>query len=154
MNKKNYYLSKDKKSGTVVYFEYDKLDGYQVKPKKKKNNLDVSQILIVKPEFSEKIIRKKIEKKIEYFLSQLKTIDDENDGDCEGTIKRSLYDAEKLRLQIINNYVKYLGNTYHGLTLEKLEIIISQLRYRLYMHEMMKTNYCYQEDVKHEGRGR
>lgn len=153
MNKKNYYLSRDKKSGTVVYFEYDKLDGYQVKPKKKKNNLDVSQVLIVKPEFSEKIIRKKIERKIEYFLAQLKTIDEDNSGDGD-VIKRSLYDAEKLRLQIINNYVKYLGHTYQGLTLEKLEIIISQLRYRLYLHEETRDNYCYYEDVKREGRGR
>ena len=155
MNKVNYYLSKDEKTGNVVYFEYNKLDGYQVKPKKQqKNTIDVSQILIVKPEFSEKIIRKKIEKKIFYLLEQLRIIDEDNSGDSEGTIKKCLYDAEKLRLQIINNYVKYLGHTYQGLTLKKIEIIIEQLRYKLFMLEEVKANNYYMEDVKEGRRGR
>lgn len=41
-------------------------------------------------------------------------------------------DAEKLKLQIINNYVKYLGHTYQSLTLKKIQIIINQLRFKLY----------------------
>ena len=41
--------------------------------------------------------------------------------------------AEKLRMQIINNYVKYLGHTYESLTLKKIEIIIEQLKYKLYI---------------------
>lgn len=142
MNNKNYYISRDDNKNELVYLEYEKIDGYSVKPKvHKKDEIEVSKIVFVNPEFSEKIIRKKIEKKIESLLKQLKKIEEENDSD-EGNIKRTLMDAEKLRLQIINNYVKYLGNTYGSLTIEKLKLITEQLRYRLYiLNEFNKENY-------------
>lgn len=34
---------------------------------------------------------------------------------------------------IISTYVKYLGNTYQSLTLKKIQIIINELRLKLYM---------------------
>lgn len=150
---KNYYVSRDEKSNEVVYLEYDKIDGYKVSPKvSRKDEIEVSKIVFVNQEFSEKIIRRKIDKKIEYLLKQLKLIDEDDSGD-EGTIRKSLMDAEKLRLQIINNYVKYLGHTYQGLTLEKLRIIINQLRYKLYMiQETQKEMYYESEREGRRGR--
>lgn len=138
-DKRNYYVSKNRKERDVVYFEYDKVDGYKVSPKvKSKDGIEVNKIIFVNNEFSEKIIRKKIDRKISYLLQQLKMI--EEDGSDEGAIKRALMDAEKLRIQIINNYVKYLGHTYHGLTLKKIEIIIDELRYKLYELDNLKRN--------------
>lgn len=139
MNNKSYYIAKNKKKKEIVSFELEKLDGYQVKPKTKKDDsIEVSKIIFVNKEFSEKIIRKKIDKKISTLLEELKIIDEDDSGNNEGTIRKNLMDAEKLRLQIINTYVKYLGHTYEGLTLKKLQIIIEQLRYKLYYIEMMK----------------
>ena len=132
MDKRSYSVSKNKMTSESVYFEYDKVGGYQVNPKtKKKDSIEVSKIIFVNDSFSEKIIRKKIDKKIAYLLSQLKLIEEDGNPD-EGGIKRNLMDAEKLKLQIINNYVKYLGNTYQSLTLKKIQIIINQLRFKLY----------------------
>ena len=120
MNNKSYYIAKNKKKKEIVSFELEKLDGYQVKPKTKKNDsIEVSKIIFVNKEFSEKIIRKKIDKKISALLEELKVIDEDDSGNNEGAIRKSLMDAEKLRLQIINTYVKYLGHTYEGLTLKK-----------------------------------
>ena len=156
MGKKSYYLLKNKKKREIVSFELDKLDGYKVNPKtNKKDSIEVSKIIFVNREFSEKIIRKKIDKKIAYLLEQLKIIDEDDSGDNEGTIRKNLMDAEKLRLQIINNYVKYLGHTYEGLTLKKLEIIIEQLRYKLYYIEMIKREiYMNQFNYGNELEGR
>jgi len=146
----SYYLSKDKMRSEEVYFEYNKIDGYSVKPKVSKDDeIEVSKIVFVNPEFSEKIIRKKIDKKIEYLLKQLKLIEDDNGSD-EGAIKRCLMDAEKLKIQIINNYVKYLGHTYHGLTLKKIQIIIEQLRYKLYELKEIEREMYYENE--REGR--
>ena len=132
MDKKHYSVSRVKNTGEVIYFEYDKVDGYRVNPKtKKEDEIGVSKIIFVNDEMSEKIIRRKIDKKIAYLLSYLKKIEEDNNPP-EGGIKRNLMDAEKLKLQIINNYVKYLGHTYQGLTLKKIQIIINQLRYKLY----------------------
>ena len=156
MGKKSYYLLKNKKKREIVSFELDKLDGYKVNPKtNKKDSIEVSKIIFVNREFSEKIIRKKIDKKIAYLLEQLKIIDEDDSGDNEGAIRKNLMDAEKLRLQIINNYVKYLGHTYEGLTLKKLEIIIEQLRYKLYYIEMIKREiYFNQMNYGNELEGR
>ena len=132
MDNRSYSISRDNMKKESIYFEYDKLDGYTVNPKiNKEDSITVSKIMFVNDSMSEKIIRRKIDKKIVYLLNQLKLIEEDTDPD-EGSIKRSLMDAEKLKLQIINNYVKYLGNTYQSLTLKKIQIIINQLRYKLY----------------------
>lgn len=125
-------------SSESVYFEYDQVDGYKVMPKaKKKDEIEVSKIIFVNDSMSEKVIRRKIDKKIAYLLLQLKIIEDDGSND-EGSIRRNLMDAEKLKMQIINNYVKYLGHTYNSLTLKKIQIIVNQLRYKLYMVNAMK----------------
>ena len=141
MDKRSYSLSRTINSAENIYFEYDKVDGYKVNPKtKKKDSIEVSKIVFVNDSMSEKIIRKKIDKKIVYLLEQLKLIENDSNPD-EGGIKRSLMDAEKLKLQIINNYVKYLGHTYQSLTLKKIQIIINQLRFKLYTIRDMERDY-------------
>lgn len=52
---------------------------------------------------------------------------------------------------LINTYVKYLGNTYHSLTLKKIQIIINQLRLKLYMLKEKEYTYDYNE-LKGKGR--
>lgn len=136
MDKKSYSLSRERLGNETIYFEYDKIDGYRINPKaKKKDLIEVNKIIFVNDSMSEKIIRKKIDKKINKLLEELREIDEGNEG--EDGVKRSLMDAEKLRLQIINNYIKYLGNTYQSLTLKKLQIIINQLRFKLYKMQQM-----------------
>jgi len=157
MDKRSYSISRNEMSQESVYFEYDKIDGYQVNPKtKKKDSIEVSKIVFVNDSISEKIIRKKIDKKIAYLLNQLKIIEEDGNPD-EGGIKRNLMDAEKLKLQIINNYVKYLGHTYQSLTLKKIQIIINQLRYKLYtIRDIERENNLYFEresnNFEREGR--
>ena len=153
MDNKSYYISKSKTKKDTMFLEYEKMDGYQVNPKvNKKGAITVNKIVFVNPELSEKIIRKKIDKRINYLLSMLKEIDDDDSGDI-GTIQKTLIDAEKLRLQIINEYVKYLGNTYESLTLKKIELIIEKLRFKLYtIKEIEREEYYYNQ--KENGRGR
>ena len=144
---KNYYVTKDKNTASDIIIDFKNIDGYQVNPKaKKKNDLEVDKIIFVNNELSEKIIRKKIDKKINELLKILKEMDEE--GGDEGTIERSLMDAEKLRMQIINNYTKYLGNTYEGLTLEKIKIIINELKFRLFTIEEIKREQMYYQEIE------
>lgn len=151
----NYKIVKNKKKETVVCLDYDKMDGYQLKPRvKKEDTISVSKMLIVKPEFSEKIIRKKIDKKIGDLLNKLQMVYDDSEDGGEAAINKSLMEAEILRQQIINNYIKYLGNTYSGLTLEKLRIIVDQFRYKLFMIEASKQNYYYNDCQKETHRSR
>lgn len=149
MDNKSYRIVRNEMISESVCFEYDKLKGYEVNPKaQKKDSIEVSKIIFVNDSMSEKIIRRKIDKKIAYLLLQLKLIEEDDDSD-EGAVKKCLMDAEKIKLQLINNYVKYLGHTYHGLTLKKIQIIINQLRYKLYMimeTKKEKNDYYNRED--------
>lgn len=151
----NYKIVKNKKKEVVVSLDYDKMNGYQLKPRVNKNDtISVSKIKIIKPEFSEKIIRKKIDKKIMDLLSKLQMMYDDSEDGGESAINKSLMEAEVLRQQIINNYIKYLGNTYSGLTLEKLRIIVDQFRYKLFMIEASKQNYYYNDEQKETHKSR
>ena len=113
MEKCNYYLYKDKHTGEVLYLEYEKLKGYPITPKTKiEDAISVSKIIFINPTLSEKLIRKKVEIKIRALLKKMDEIDEDPNGGDEGAIQATLMDAEKLKLNILNNYVKYLGNTY------------------------------------------
>ena len=156
MSKHSYYVSKTRKPRETMYLELEKLKGYKVSPKvKEKDAIGVSKIIFVNDEMTEKLIRKKVDKKIADLLKQLKQIDEEGANDAD-PITKSLMDAEKLRMQLVNKYVKYLGNTYHSLTLKKIQLIIEVLRYKLYLIEFKKqevyeNNY---EEKKEGKRGR
>ena len=130
----NYFIKKNNKTSEVILIDYDQKDGYQINPKvKKENEINVNKIVFMSPNLSEKLIRKKIDKRIGYLLNQLKVIDEDSSDD--GIIEKTLMDAEKLRVMIINNYVKYLGNTYQSLTLKKIQIIINELKIKLYNNQ-------------------
>lgn len=160
----NYFISKDSKTGEIVYLEYDK-NGYKVTPKaKKKDAIEVNKIVFVSPELTEKLLKKKINHKVSKLLLELNTYYDE-DEDGDGTrLRDMLKEAERLKLNIINNYKKYLGKDYASLTLKKLQIIIdgyrSQISYlnekkkQELMLEMFRNNIDMEEETEKKGRGR
>ena len=151
MNSTTYHISKTKKEGRAINLVLDELDGYMVNPKVKEDKMvAVDKILFTDRDISERIIRKKIDSKIEYLLYKLKLADNDDSG--SGSIQKSLLDAEKLRMQLINKYIKYLGHTYYGLTLKKIELIIDELNYKLYMNEFRKENYYDNEKESRKGR--
>jgi len=164
--KTNYFISKDIKSGEVVYLEYNK-DGYKITPKAKKNGaIEVNKIIFVSPTLTEKIIKKKINNKISKLLLELNTFYEEDNGDTssEGTrLRDKLKEAELLKNTLINNYKKYLDGKYTSLTLKKIQIIIDGYKSRLntlinkkqkemFMEMLARQNYM-EEDTK-RGKGR
>ena len=160
MNRKNYFLKKDSLTGEILYLEYDKLDGYNITPKSNiYDAISVNKIVFVNSSLSEKLIKKKIDIKIRHFLKILETID-EDDGDNEDGVRQSLMDAERLKLNILNTYRKYLGNTYQSLTLKKIQVIINQLRIKLYntmnnkRRGSMFNDLYYLEEDEYKGRRR
>jgi len=162
MRKGNYYLYRDQHTGEMLYLEYDKIKGYPITPKTKiEDAIKVNKIIFVNPTLSEKLIKKKVEIKIRYLIKMLEEFDSEPSGGDEGSIKATLMDAERLKLSILNNYRKYLGNTYGSLSIKKVQIIINQLRIKLYnkinqrrFFENMSDLYYLDEEEPQKGRGR
>lgn len=163
MRKSNYYLRKDQYTGEVLYLEYDKIAGYPVTPKTNiEDAIVVNKIVFVNPDFREKIIRKKVEIKIRFLLKKLEEFEEDPTGGEEGEIRKTLMDAERLKLNILNNYIKYLGNTYGSFSIKKIQVIINQLRIGLYnkvnqrriFEQLSNELYYLDEDEPKRGRGR
>lgn len=150
----NYYVEKNNVTKDIVYVEYKIKDGYKITPKTKKEDaIEVNKIVFVSPTLTEKLIKKKIDIKIKILLDKLKEIDI-NDEDSESGIRETLVTAERLKLNIINNYIKYLGSEYRGLSLKKLQIIINELRVRLFTLKAKKYGQIYYEDELDQNKGR
>lgn len=164
--KTSYFISKDNKTGEVIYLEYNK-DGYKITPKTKKQDaIEVNKIIFVSPSLTEKLIKKKINSKISKLLLELNTFYEEEEGDTSGEgirVRDKLLEAEKLKANLINNYKKYLDGNYTGLTLKKLQIIIdgynsrknriiNQKQKEMFMQMLARQNYM-EEDTR-RGKGR
>lgn len=150
----NYLLAKDNETKEIVYMEYDKINGYKITPKTKAlDAINVNKIVFVNPSLTEKLIKKKLEIKLRYLLENLNNSDDTSSSG----IRETLVSAERLKLTIINKYLKYLGSEYANLTLKKLELIINELRFRLFSLKQKEINYLYtneEEPLTQKGRGR
>ncbi len=158
---KNYYLHKDIKTGEILYLEYDKIKGYPITPKTKvEDAIEVNKIVFVNPSLSEKMIKKKVEIKLRYLLKIINSIDE--DGADEGTIQEAIIEAERLRINILNRYIKYLGNTYGSYAIRQIQLIVNQLKMKLYHLNMQKRMmnsyysdlYYLDEEETKKGRGR
>lgn len=163
--KNNYFISKDTKTGEIVYLEYHK-DGYTLKPKvKKEDAIEVNKIVFVSPTLTEKLLTKKINHKISKLLLELNTFyDDDNTDEGGARLRDKLKEAETLRQTIINNYRQYLNGEYTSLTLKKLQIIIDGYKSRqnalaekrqrqAFMDMLARANYAdYQNEKRGKGR--
>lgn len=141
----NYFVSKDNKTGEIVYLEYD-TNGYKVTPKaKKKDAINVNKIIFVSPELTRKLLKKKIDLKVSKLLLEFNTFseDDEDNGGIR--LRDKLLEAERLKLNIINNYCRYFGKSYVNLTLKKIQLIIDSYRSRLYEMRNKKQKQIFME---------
>ena len=67
---KNYYLHKNKKTGEVLYLEYDKIKGYSITPKTKiEDAIEVHKIIFANKTLQEKLEKKKVEIKLRHELT-------------------------------------------------------------------------------------
>jgi hypothetical protein len=153
----NYFLEKNNKTNEIVYMEYEKLDGYKLTPKTNVyDGIKVNKIIFINPSLSEKIIKKKIDVKVKRWLDYIRFCDEDPNGGDEGEIRRSLMQAEKLRVNILNTYAKYLGHDYQGLTLKKIQIIINEFRMRLFSKQFSRKQdlFYLDEDMQEKSSGR
>ena len=151
MKKNNYCLDKESETKDTVNVKCEEIKGYKITPKvKEKDAIKVDKIVVVSPDISETIIRKKIDRKITYLLKKIKEYD-EDEEPSGSAIEKDLIELEKLRLKIINTYVKYLGNTYMSLTLKKISLLVDKLNSKLLEIEVKRNNYDV-EKTSHHGR--
>ena len=144
---KKYYIVKNKNDKAITYFEYDKMEGYDLTPKKGmkiEDAINVNKVVIINPSLAEKVAKKKFDLKFHKLLTLLNVIF-ESDDDTGTAYQEGLNEVSKLRMELINKYRKHLEKEEADLMNKKLDILEQELKLRLYYLEQN-----YQENYQNE----
>lgn len=138
---KKYLIIKHKNDKAITYFEYDKIEGYDLSPKKGmkiEDAINVNKVVIINPSLASKVAKKKMDLKFRK-LVQLLNIIFESDDDTGTAYHQGLDEVNKLRMELLNKYRKHLEDDDAALMEKKLDILEHELKIRLYYLQQ-----CYQ----------
>lgn len=128
---KRFIVKKEAKSDVITYCEYEKLKGYNVKPKEGvsfEDMVNVEKMIIINPSLIEKLVGKKCSRNLEKILNMMTLIyDDDSDDTGVGLV---LDEVERFKTILMNRYRDYMKKEQYNLYLKKLEIIKSELELR------------------------
>lgn len=124
--------NKDKKD--IKYFDYNKLDGYNLTAKKDvhfADAIDVNRVVIINPSFIEKVATKKINNKFDKLINMMQVVCEVGDEDESGEGYRiALNEASKLKTELWNKYRKFIAEKKLSLMIKKIEILEEELKLR------------------------
>lgn len=140
---KGYYLSRQPKTGEIIYVNYDKYKGYNITPKNniKYDGVRVNKMIIVKPSMIEKVLKRKIKNRLDLYLKTIVEIMDENDESGTSGIREALNELTRFKNIIKYKYEKHLEEKYIILLNKKIEILEYELKKKLLARsENLKLN--------------
>ncbi len=128
MENVKYLLVKDKKKESLET-DLKKISGFVFNPQNniKYDGILVDEVKLAKPEFVEKILKKKIKRKLSLYTQLIIELIDSSDED-DGTIDIVLNDLERYKRVINNNYKAYLSKKYLDLLLKKIDLLQNELK--------------------------
>ena len=134
---KGYYLSRQPKTGEIIYVNYDKYGGYNVTPKNniKYDGVRVNKMIIVKPAMIEKVLKRKIKNRLDLYLKTIVEIMDQNDETGTSGIREALNELTRFKNIVKYKYEKHLEEKYVMLLNKKIEILEYELKKKLLVRE-------------------
>ncbi len=132
MKNEQYTLIKKNHNKDIIYIDYKNMAGFKVKPKnvKKYGGVEVNEMLIIKPDFIDLILKRKIGKKLESYINYLIELLDSDD--CDGAkLAQTLNDIDRYRTTINNTYRKFLDEKYLEILLRKLALVEDKLNIKM-----------------------
>ena len=159
MNNIRYLIVKEKNKKEVMYFEYDKLNGFNMTSKNKniklKDAINVNKMVIINPSFIEKLINKKINSKIKKLVDLISFIYESDDDDPAGSLMQALNEVEKFKREMINKYINYMTKEQIDILEKKVEILETEVMnhaYKLNERNYCQASYNYEEKESHKSR--
>ena len=129
-----FLIVKNKDSKDIKYFDYDKLDGYNLTIKKDvhfADAIDINRVIIINPTFIDKVATKKLNTKFNRLINMMQIVCEVGDEDESGEGYRlALDEAAKLKQELWNKYRKYISEEKLKLMLKKIEILEDELELR------------------------
>ena len=149
---KHYTIAKIKKNKELVVVNYDKFDGYKVTPKNNLNypGIKVSSLIIIKPSLIEKVLKRKVRIKLDYYLKYLITIADNDDAT---DAHKALNDLARYKEIVEYKYRKYLDDRYINVLLKKIAVLERELKAKA-VYQKIRLEKYYEEPVYEETRRR
>ena len=129
---RKFVVKKDAKSDVITYMEYEKLKGFNVKPKKTLNfedMINVNEMIIINPTLIEKLIDKKCTRTFEKILTIMSIIDDSDDED-DTPFDLVLDELARFKSLIESKYKDYMEQEKYKIVMKKIEIITKELELR------------------------
>lgn len=140
-----FVVQKESKMDSITYMEYEKLKGYDFKPKnniKIEDMINVNKMIIINPSLIEKLIQKKCYKTLEKIIKMLSYICEDDSGD-DTPLHLALNEIAKFKSLVMGKYKEYMKEEEYKLLLKKVEILENEVKIRLdYLYE---NNNIYEE---------
>ena len=132
---KRFIVTKNELNDAITYLEYEKLHGFDVKPKGKipmENMINVEKMVVINPSLIEKLVDKKCKRMLERILKMTSVIynDDADDDSDNNGLNEILNELNKFRNLIQNKYKEYMSQKEYKLLLKKLEIVENEIKLR------------------------
>ena len=98
VNTRRYLLNRDANTKEVVVLDYNKLHGYEFIPKNSSEyiGVNINKMVVIKPSFVEKVLKKKVKRKLDLYLQFIVSILDDEDTDPT-SLRRVLDDVSHCR---------------------------------------------------------
>jgi hypothetical protein len=154
MKQKNYLLVKNNNNKEIVYIDYNKLDGFKIKPQNnvKYDGILVNKMIIIKPSFIEKTLKRKIKKKLDTYLQYIISVIESSDDTDASNLAIVLNDVERYRRLLRNKYRRYLDDKYFELLLKKIALLEQELKSKVLAASYNNYEYLEQEEKSRKSR--
>ncbi len=148
---KQYLISKEKYNGEIIYLNCEKLKGYKINPKNNYSydGIKVNEMIIIKPSLIEKIIKRKIKSKLDYYLKKI--IDNLDGNDSDDDTRIALDDLQRYKRVINDKYSIYLDEKYMTLLNKKIAVFERELKNNL-LYQNLSNDDKKIDEVNHRKR--
>ena len=156
-NNYKYFVVKDRNDLSITYFEYDKVQGYDLNPRnvKIKDAIDVNKMIVINPSMIEKLAFRKVNSKFNklYKLVMFLFNSDLDDDTVPTGYREALNEITKLRLELYTKYKNKLNKEDEEMFNNKLDMLEYELNMRLmYIQNMYQNNYDYNQEKSGKSR--
>ena len=133
MNEKQYMVCRSDYDGSTIWLDYQHLDGYQVKPLNRVSysGIKVNKMILVKPSYIEKVLKKKIQRKLDMYLKFIIHLLENDDDTTPTDLRNALNDLTRYKNMVSNIYRKYLEEKYITLLLNKIALLEQEIKMKL-----------------------
>ena len=145
MSERHYYINKKNPNKEIIYLDFDKLKGFDFSPKNnvKYDGIVVNKMVIIKPSMIEKVLKRKIKKKLDLYLKLIIKFIESSDSDNGESIREALNDLTRYKSIVAYKYKKYLDEKYLRLLIKKISLLEYELNSKLINYK----DYDYEEEL-------